>query len=204
MGNIDIGRNRGGCQSTEAKVRTIRARFTVRGFKGADRGDIDRYAGASSRWAQKVLVSEAVRNGWPICTVDVSKAFLQGVTYEELSELTGEPKREVNFYLPANNIPLLKKIPGFEDFDPQTEVLHCDKPGTGLVDAPRAFSMKLQRVTSNECNMVSSQIDPELCMSHVKRKLTAAMTKHVDDLKLPGNSERMNLTMRELQKVFGD
>ena len=39
----------------------------------------------------------------------------------------------MNFYLPANNIPLLKKIAGFEDFDPQTEVLHCGKLGTDLV-----------------------------------------------------------------------
>ena len=36
-------------QSTEAKIRTIRARLTVRGFKDIDRGDIDRYAGTSSR-----------------------------------------------------------------------------------------------------------------------------------------------------------
>ena len=118
-------------------TRTIRARLTVRGFKDQDRADIDRYAGTSSRCSQKLLVSEAARRGWPICTTDISKAFLQGVTYEELSELTGEPAREVNFYLPASNVPLLRKIPGFESFDPQKEVLHCDKPGTGLVDAPR-------------------------------------------------------------------
>ena len=73
------------------------------------------------------------------CTADVPKAFLQGVTYEDLAEMTGEPLREVNFYLPADNIPLLRMIPGFEDVNPQTEVLHCDKPGTGLGDAPRAF-----------------------------------------------------------------
>ena len=121
---------------TPKAQRTIRARLTARGFKDSDKGDIDRYAGTSSRSAQKVLVSEAVRNGWPICTADISKAFLQGVTYEELAKLTGKPAREVNFYLPANNIPLLRQLPGFEDFDPQTEVLHCDKPGTGLVDAP--------------------------------------------------------------------
>ena len=91
-----------------------------------------------------MLVSEAVRNGWPICTLDISVAFLKGVTYEELSKLTGEPMREVNFYLPANCIPILRLVPGFEDFDPQREVLHCDKPGTGLTDAPRAFSIKLK------------------------------------------------------------
>ena len=121
--------------------RTIRARLAVRGFKDSECGDIDRYAGTSTRCSQKLIVSEAVRNGWPICSADISKAFLQGVTYEQLVAMTGEPMREVNFYLPANNIPLLRQLPGFENFNPQTEVLHCDKPGTGLVDAPRAFSL---------------------------------------------------------------
>ena len=125
--------------------------MTVRGFKDTDRGDIDRYAGTSSRSAQKILVSEAVKNGWPICTLDISKAFLQGVTYEELAALTGEPVREVSFYLPASNIPLLRQIPGFETFSLHTEVLHCDKPGAGLVGAPRAFSINLKGVTEKKC-----------------------------------------------------
>ena len=66
--------------------------------------------------------------------------------------MTGDPLREVNFYLPSDNFPLLQMIPGFEDFDPQHEVLHCDKPGTGLGDAPRAFSIKLRsRTRANSC-----------------------------------------------------
>ena len=67
----------------EAKPeRNIRARLTVRGFKDSDKADIDRYAGTSSKCSQKLLVSEAVRNQWPVFTADISKAFLQGVTYE--------------------------------------------------------------------------------------------------------------------------
>ena len=73
--------------------RTIRCRLTVRGFKDSERGDIDRYAGTSTRGSQKVLVSEAVARGWDVLTTDISKAFLQGVTYEELAQLTGEPQR---------------------------------------------------------------------------------------------------------------
>ena len=176
---------------TEASPkREVRARLTVRGFKDSERGDIDRYAGTSSRCAKKVLASEAVRNHWPICTANISKAFLQGVTYEKLAALTGEPMREVNFYLPASNISLLRQIKGFEDFDPQNEILHCDKPGTGLVDAPRAFSLRLRSVTENKCNMKSSKVDPELCMRHhhgssdLTPRLLASLTKHVDDLKI--------------------
>ena len=61
-------------------VRTIRARLTVRGFKDCERGDIERYAGTSTRMSQKVLVSEAVQRNWDLVTADISKAFLQGVT----------------------------------------------------------------------------------------------------------------------------
>ena len=122
----------------------IRARLTIRGFKDREKGDVDRYAGTSSKLSQKLLVSEAVARKWDVGTTDISKAFLQGVTYEELAELTGEPLREVNFYLPAYNIPMLKAVEGFEDFNPQVEVLHCDKPGSGSFDAPRASSHKLK------------------------------------------------------------
>ena len=51
-------------------------------------------------------MSEAVCRGWQILSADISKAFLQGVTYKELAELTGTQPREINFYLPAADIPL--------------------------------------------------------------------------------------------------
>ena len=79
-----------------------------------------------------------------------------------MAELTGDPVREVNFYLLANNIPMLQQVPGFEDFDPQNEVLHCDKPGTGLVDAPRAFSLKLKSITTENAGWSAAKLMPNL------------------------------------------
>ena len=154
-----------GSHGAEA-VRIIRARLTIRGFKDQGKNDVDRYAGTSSKVSQKLLCSEAVARKWDICTTDISKAFLQGVTYEELSKLTGELLREVNFYLPASNIPILRKVQGFENFNPLTEVLHCDKPGTGSVDAPRAFSVKLKQTLLGKGNMTCSKIDGELLYRH--------------------------------------
>ena len=118
--------------------------------------------------------------------------------------MTGEPMREVNFDLPASDISLLRTLPGFEDFDPQKKVLHCDKPGTGLVDAPRAFSIQLRGVTESKCNMNSSQVDGELCLRHIQNRLVAMLTKHVDDLKLTGDPDPMKSILSELQKVFGE
>ena len=64
------------------------------------------------------------------------KGILQGVTYEELSKMTGEPLRDVSFYLPGTSIAVLKQIPEYSDFNPAKEVLLCKKPGTSSVDAP--------------------------------------------------------------------
>ena len=105
----------------------------MRGFKDPDAGNIDSDAGTSQTYSQILLLSETVCRGWDVRTMDMSNAFLQGVTYEELSEMTGEPIREVHFDLPAGSIPISKQVEGFEDFDPMKEVLHCDKPAQGLL-----------------------------------------------------------------------
>ena len=173
-----------------------------------DKGLIDSYAGTSLRYSQRHLVSEAVRRAWNIATTDISKAFLQGVTYEELARLTGEKKREVNFYLPAANVHLMKRVAGFENFNPATEVLHCDKPGTGSVDAPRCFSMKLSICTTQDCGMTASSVDQELCMLHVEEKgvkrLVVLMTKHVNDLKITGEQKRVDFVLSKIQAMLGN
>ena len=186
--------------------RVIRARLTVRGFKDCDKGLVATYAGTSQRFSQRILVSEAVIRGWDLATSDISKAFLQGVTYSELAALTGEKVREVNFYLPAYNIPQLRQVPGFENFNPESEVLHCDKPGTGSVDAPRCFSLKLSTVTT-KCGLVASNVDPELCYLHRmidgKLVLVVIMAKHVDDLKVTGERSEVIRIMQGIEAVFG-
>eukprot|EP00974_Lingulodinium_polyedra_P041249 3962699-Lingulodinium_polyedra.AAC.1 len=51
--------------------------------------------------------------------------------------------KEVMFELPGGSVAFLQPVPGFEVFSPQLKVFHCYKPGTGLCDAPAAFSRKL-------------------------------------------------------------
>ena len=135
------------------KGRIIRMRMAVRGFKDWEADWLESYAGTASRTSQKMISSEvACHPGWVYITVDIEKAFLQGMTYKEISELTGEAERVVHFTLPSGSAKILRQIPGFEDFDENKEVLRCTKPGTGTKDAPRAFSLKLRSVTQgNVC-----------------------------------------------------
>jgi hypothetical protein len=149
------------------------------------------------------VCSEAANNRWPLISTDIPKAFLQGVTYEELADMTGEPLREVNFYLPAASVEMLEQVPGFEMFDPRAEVLHSDKPGTGSVDAPRAFSIKLQKVWKKECGMKSSHADSELLYLHRNGRLVAISAVHVDDLKMTGEDSHIVEITAKLEKTFG-
>ena len=66
----------------------------------------------ASDTVSEVLFLVAAKNQWDICTTDISKAFLQGVTYKELAEATGEPLREVNFAFPAHCVAVLRTLPG--------------------------------------------------------------------------------------------
>ena len=116
---------------------------------------------------------------------------------------------EVNLYLPRNCVSILKQVPGFEDVSEHTEVLHCDKPGTGLVDAPRAFSLKLSQVTKNNCRMIPSSVDGELALKFEQADngvvtLICFMAKHVDDFKPTGKKKVIEWVLQQIQEVFGE
>ena len=130
------------------RKRIIRMRLAVRGFEDNEASELITYSATGSRTSQKIINSEvACHEGWVLVSVDIDKAFLQGMTYKEMSELTGEAERNVHFSLPPGADEQLRKLPGFENFDSRYECLKCDKPGTGTKDAPRAFSLKLAAVT---------------------------------------------------------
>ena len=69
------------------KVRMIRMRMTLRGFKDLDAEHLDTYAGTSSRSSQRLVTSEAVIRGWALATIDVRKAFLKGTVTRSLCSL---------------------------------------------------------------------------------------------------------------------
>ena len=143
--------------------------------------------------------------------MDVGKAFLQGMIYEEIQE-QGEPAREVNFALPPGSAAILRQVSGYGAFDENAERPRCIMPGTGCKGAPRASCMKLTRVTrSLECSAKPARRDPEL---EVKREVTAdhvgsasklvlMLSRHVDDLKFAGQKQRVDWPIAHVEIAFG-
>ena len=138
------------------------------------------YSGTTSRLCQRLVVSEAVIRGWPMAAIDVRKTLLKGITYKELAAMTGEPERNVNFELDAKSARVIRQFKGFEDFDPTTEVLHNLKTGTGCVDAPRLWDMKLTLCTNGKFGARPTTFDKQLIVRHQRGNLDFLAGKHVD------------------------
>eukprot|EP00975_Prorocentrum_lima_P016601 3520426-Prorocentrum_lima.AAC.1 len=77
--------------------------------------------------------------------MDISAAFLKGMTFQEIASETGDNLLSVQFDFPAADIWILRKLPGMEDYGNSVEILDLLKAMWGLKDAPRAFGMRLSR-----------------------------------------------------------
>ena len=89
---------------------------------------------------QRLVKSVAAQYRWELFTADVSQAFLRGLTFELAAQMKDEVQRDVQFTVPPGSTHLLKKLPGFADFNPLTEVLRMLRCGFGLKDAPRLWN----------------------------------------------------------------
>ena len=183
-------------------VRTIRARLTLRGFRETGADDQSNFSATASKWSQRLIISEIVQRGWHIASTDISKAFLQGVSYDEIASETGQPMRDVSFEVCPKTAHVVRQLPGYQDFSPSLEVLHCLKPGTGCRDAPRAFSIQLRKATRS-FGLVSSLVDSELEYLWEDGELKLMVLKHVDDLKIGGNPDMIKKFVAHLAEKFG-
>jgi len=124
--------------------KTIKARLTTRGLKDLQgyQENIETFSGTATKSAQRIVNGTAAQHGCVLFSMDISAAFLKGLTFKEIAELTGKPLRRVQFQMPANCIHLLRKLPGLADLSPLTEILELLRAIWGLKDAPRAFGMR--------------------------------------------------------------
>ena len=217
-------------------VRIVKARLTARGFKDlqAFRDDVTTYSGTASKWAQRMVNQHAAQFEYEIFSMDISAAFLKGMTYEKISKITGDPLRSVQFDFPPKDAWLLQKLPGMSNFDYHTEVLDLVKALWGLKDAPRAFGLKLAE-TLRESGFTQGIIDPQVWRrfskehsgkpGHMRNPVSPSepkqrsnhvgeevlgkhvecmLTTHIDDIKGSGTGQARDILLKALRKDYGD
>jgi Reverse transcriptase (RNA-dependent DNA polymerase)/Integrase core domain len=186
----------------------VKARLTVRGFQDMASDTLETYAGTSSRWGQRLVCSIAAQHQWHLQSADISTAFLQGLTFEQLSKETGEPLRNVAFVPPAGYGRYFSELPGLSDLDWSREVLKMVKPIYGLKDAPRAWRKRLD-IALRAAGGVPMITDQAIYLffdrlSNGSETLSMILSTHVDDLKIAGREEVVEALLKTLTKQFGD
>ena len=152
-------------------------------------------------------MSTAVQNGWSIASLDISMAFLKGLTFDEIREIKGGLKRLVSMRLPAGKAgepsgsALLRTFPGYEDFQDSVEVLEMLKGGFGLVDAPNLFTQRADSVLK-ESGIMPTTVDPKVYVSHVNNKLVLHLSAHMDDFDSTGPQEQLDYLLSILSVLL--
>jgi hypothetical protein len=185
-------------------IRTLKARLTVKGYADREGAHLATFAGTASRWSQKLVVAIAVQQGWSLLTADVGAAFLRGLTFRELSSLTGESLRRVSFTPPPHYGDFIRELPGCSQYVESEHELEMDKPVYGLKDAPRAWRKRLH-LAMQQLQAESLSTDAAVYIWRTPdNKLDAICSAHVDDLKLAGNSARIDALLKALAGMFGE
>ena len=180
----------------------IRVRLALRGFKDRFKTVMSTYAGTASRWSHRALNAVAVQYRLRLFSADINKAFCRGITYDELAKRTGEPRVTMQMDVPRNTTHILRRVPGFEQYDPVLHTLEMLKPGIGSVYAPRAWNIGLGD-TLKEAGMSATVAEPQFYVRHQKGRLVQALNVHVDDLKGADEEPYHTQLIALLEKKYG-
>ena len=116
-------------------------------------------------------------NKWPIQSIDIKTAFLQGHKLERSVFLRPPPE--------ANT----------------TSLWHLRKCVYGLADAPRAFYLRLRQELTN-LNLTPCSLDQGLFTYAVDGALCGILICHVDDILYGGNEQFCREIIPSLEKTF--
>ena len=125
--------------------RQVKSRLTIRGFQDLS-VSADTYAGTATRWGQRMVSSVSSQRSWRIFMSDVSSAFLQSMSFEQMAALGGIEARAVAFDPPTGSACYFRELPGMKHYNELSMTLGMLKPVYGLKDAPKAWKLQLDRV----------------------------------------------------------
>eukprot|EP00971_Amphidinium_carterae_P021677 427704-Amphidinium_carterae.4 len=122
-------------------------RNSYKGCKDSQQAELDTFANTAARTTQRIICSCADLFNWKLTALDVSTAFLQGLKY-------GDQGRVIHLKVDAEITVFLRELPGFEDFDNNTEV-------TKLLRVHMDLSMR-HNLALEEANWKATLLDPAL------------------------------------------
>eukprot|EP00913_Durusdinium_trenchii_P002492 g2304.t1 len=165
---------------------------------------------AFEQLSQRILVSLAAAMNLEIESLDVSGAFLKGLSFDQVRKKLRErgiisPRRLVAIIPPANVWRQLAKVDKTFDI-PESQMgeylLGCNKPVYGLNDAPLAWRLCLHDFVE-ELGGQQSVFDENMFFWKKDGQISTILTTHVDDIAVATTSETLELYHQKFTKKFG-
>ena len=126
--------------------RIVKARLVIRGFLDKQQSNLDTSSFTARRTSQRLVVSVVVQHGWELFSWDISNAFLQGLTFDEIAKSSDEPLREVCLDPPPDVYNLLRELgPQYKGVRKLCNFLKLFKGAYGLKNAPKLWKRRLQQ-----------------------------------------------------------
>ena len=188
-----------------------KSRLCARGFLDPQKQELPTRSTTATRLSQRIVLSVASTHDFILASLDVSGAFLKGLTFEKIRQILAQkgvssPPRRVVIVPPPN---VWRHLTSFnEEFYVSEEDygaygLECLKPAYGLADVPLAWQMTLHQFLE-EHGGVQSLLDD--CLWHYKNSdgtLKGVITTHVDDLAIACRQTFLDEQHQLLTKKFG-
>ena len=124
--------------------RIVKARLVLRGFQEQNQHELETRSPTATRTAHRLVAQVSASRRWSLAALDISTAFLQGYTFQDLPEGT---KRQPCAFLPPREVleilALLDPAWKLALEDPYGWVFELFKSAYGLKDAPLLWFLAL-------------------------------------------------------------
>ena len=192
------------------KSMKAKSRLCARGFLDPQKSSMPTRSTTATRLSQRLLVSLAAALHLDIESLDVSGAFLKGLSFDQVRKKLRErgvisPRRLVAIVPPANvwrHLAKLDKRFDIPESSMSEYLLGCNKPVYGLNDAPLAWQLCLHEYVE-ELGGTQSVFDENLWYWKSAGQVTTILTTHVDDIAIAAPAARQQELHSKFTKKFG-
>ena len=182
----------------------VKCRLCLKGFAESNQARLSTASPTASRLAHRLIYIFSVQNCWPLESLDVSTAFLQGWSFDEL-RAAGFERQPVAFKPPPGVWELLVKLdPKFTEMANNQDkwVLELHKSAYGLKDAPLLWNLRVISYILS-LGLVQSKHDTCLLFLVERGAIVLMLSLHVDDTLVTGLQERITWFHSKMELKFG-
>ena len=185
----------------------LKRRLVLKGFAERNADSMETASPTASRLGHRLIMIKSAEWSQPIISLDISTAFLQGDSIDELNA-SGHPRQQVAFSPPPEVFPLLQQLDpqgGWAEaaLHPEDWCVWLQKGAYGLKDAPLLWFIRINRFMLEQGYVPMKH---DACVYYhldTKKQVDALISLHVDDTLATGEPDELWRLHASMEKSFG-